>query len=437
MLLVLAEGAHRWESVWIEGPGEIIEVVSLVEGKLQLLSKLVLRLATPPDQREFRVDCFASAPLLRHVDLSASIENRGPQQAEGIFYISLPWSQLEKYKASTPRDTSYPKLFQHSQQSLIKLQCRTNQLPALNSISEANFSRLKKLYLMQYYGATQIQPADVLLHLGQLTLPSLTHLKVYDFLFTPTDPLYEIVINLIQRSGCSLKSLRLHSNVAPESVEQFVSLLELCPELEFMDVRTPTENMLQKLWLDRTSPAPIVPKLKTLVLRAPSGSVWEVPRDRVFVDPLNFMRVVRSRTQDLLNSDQPITGGQTFHCLEEVRIIVHLGDSSTFYQQLALFEGAALPPFDIKPENSVLRVGRRTVLVWVNVLQRNFCGRWHSTAEYRDVKMHWEMNRLMKELEELKIGPGDGLMLCVSTIVTFKSGVRVACVVIKLTFFAR
>ncbi|KAJ2927775.1 hypothetical protein H1R20_g9328, partial [Candolleomyces eurysporus] len=360
MLLVLVEVAHRWESVRIEGPGETMRAVSLVKGKLPLLSTLVLILALPYSE-EIRVDCFKSAPLLRHVELSASFQKREPQQTQGRLRISLPLSRLEKFRTIILLDTSYPSLFQDSYHSLIKLEyqigSRTGRILA---IPKATFSRLTKLYVTQYHGGVPIQPRDVLRHLMQLTLPSLTHLKVYDFHFRPSDRLYEIVIHLIRRSGCSLKNLRLDPNAGPESVTQFVDLLKLCPELEFMDVQTPTEEILQQFVLNRASPAPLIPKLKTLVFRPPRGTEWTILRKSVFVDPLNFMRVVRSRTQDLFEPDQPISGGETFHCLEEVRIMLPSSDGrSPSSGQLALFEDAALPPFDIKPEDGVVRVGRQ------------------------------------------------------------------------------
>jgi hypothetical protein len=110
--------------------------------------------------------------------------------------------------------------------------------------------------------------------------------------------------------------------------------------------------------------------------------------------------VVLSRTRAILNNSE-------FKRLEEVRFTSsshpHLGDYMRWVEDC------------LKPGlGNEVRVLKRK-----RILEEDFALARYDNLDYANVKLHWEMNQVMRELEGLNLEPSYGRVLCVSFTLSF------------------
>jgi hypothetical protein len=160
-LSALIEESHRWQEISLFVPLDAMGALSPIQGNLLLLSKLELFLSGPMESGDWNVpiDCFSSAPHLRHVKL------RAPAPA-----LHLPWAQIETFTDRT--GDHYKKLVYSQSKDLRVFDCfvhEPGQFPSY-TLSSANIHTLR---LEFFIVAPLIQQ-----HLDQLTLPMLRDLDI-------------------------------------------------------------------------------------------------------------------------------------------------------------------------------------------------------------------------------------------------------------------
>ncbi|KAJ2930677.1 hypothetical protein H1R20_g6418, partial [Candolleomyces eurysporus] len=320
ILRLVIQQSHRWKEVSIKMPFDAHEELALVKGKLPMLSKLTLNVGhsyCTSKSQEITIDYFQDAPNLQSVDISARYVFDDTNMSHPKIIFKLPVSQLENYKVETHCDTVYSDLLEGESDKLRVVEVLSSRMPELPS-TPLTFPKLEKLDLRTGTNGSVITD-----HLEFLSLPALLDLEIRAR-FEPPDPLYDKILSLIRRSGCSLTRLAL-DNVSAQA-DVLVGILALSPRLEELDIFVANTLVLDTLVLDQASPNPAAPKLKKLTLRcADRGGELEV------LDGSAFMQMFKSRMRALDAADPEL-----FQPLEEIRFVWE--DDEMLHMQLTLFE---------------------------------------------------------------------------------------------------
>ncbi|KAF5337260.1 hypothetical protein D9611_002997 [Ephemerocybe angulata] len=212
LLRVLLNQCHRWGKVQFNVPLICFaEKFNHIRGNIPLLSELAIDSAYWPywveaDDSQPQLDCFAHAPSLRKVVYADSSQWN---HVSLFTRFELPWSQVEELKVDG--------------------------------------------------GIT----GTVMTQLDTLTLPSLKHLEVRRR--TSPGPTFDSILGLIKRSGCSLEHLCVLTLEHGPQVS-FPKILALSPQITELYIASPGDDMLEALISDPTSPDPVLPKMKTLLI---------------------------------------------------------------------------------------------------------------------------------------------------------------------------
>ncbi|KAJ2911529.1 hypothetical protein MD484_g8884, partial [Candolleomyces efflorescens] len=397
ILRMLVKESHRWEEVSIRIPFDAHEELVFIRGKLPVLSKLALNIGhsfSTSKSWEVTLDYFQDAPSLREVDIDARyvFEETNPLTTKIIF--KLPVSQLESYKMEAHCDELYSDLFEKQNSELRIVEVMSTRLPKLPS-TPLTLSRLEKIDLR-----TGADGSVVLGHLESLTLPALADLEIRAR-FELHDDLYDRVLALIRRSGCSLTRLAL-DNVNMQ-VGVLADILSLSPKMEELDFFTTTSEALEALILDQESPSPTVPRLKKLTLRSADRDGFGVE----ILDGAMFMRMSKSRMAALEGTDPEV-----FQPLEEIRFVWH--DDEMLQMQLNLFESTESESMQTADEDEEDFPFRQLATTLRTELKTKLVRYWHPRRQYFNLKLHMKLDKHMRKLEGAKLTEGDSLVLTVS-----------------------
>ncbi|KAJ2915266.1 hypothetical protein MD484_g5132, partial [Candolleomyces efflorescens] len=244
-LAVLVEESHRWQEISLFVPLDCMFALSPIQGNLLSLSKLELFISGPMESGDWNdpINCFASAPLLRHVKL------RAPATA-----LQLPWTQLETFTDRT--GDHYQKLAYYQSKELRVFDSFVH-VPVPLPSETLSAAKIHTLRLQFFSVAPVIQQ-----HLEGLTLPMLRDLELrlgYGR-FSGFPIVYGRILRLIRRSDCALTRLVL-DHAGDENVVDLRTMLSLCPHLTELAVQiTAEEHVLEVV------PSTVLPKLKILTL---------------------------------------------------------------------------------------------------------------------------------------------------------------------------
>ena len=209
------------------------------------------------------------------------------------------------------------------------------------------------------------------------------------------------MMSLIRRSGCSLKHLRLDVTTLSDSPSQIATFLSLCPDLEYLDllIANVNDSCLSVFHLDPNSPDPPVPKLRILILHQTE------PFEPITDSVSTLIQMIISRTRNLPDDSR-------FMRLQEVKLpsALYVMASYTHWAGEFLKQATGLGLSENEDGGSALR--------WARFLEEKFMPTWRrkSVRDHVNVKLHWEMDQVMKELEglDLEPEPAYGVTLCVS-----------------------
>ncbi|CAA7268980.1 unnamed protein product [Cyclocybe aegerita] len=269
---VLTDQAERWQDVEIWGEFHSLTALEDVRGRLQGLKALTLDLEPSLDCR--KLDIFAEAPQLQHVECRGAFVGK----------ILWPSNQLRSYEDSTTNLTvtgAYEMLRKAS--SLKRLEIYDLANPTVPT------STLSSLTVLQVR-FTCIRPAEFL---NNLTLPALEDLDLdWSECKDHDGTMFFALRAILSRSevpSC-LKSLRLR---AGEMVDGALSpVLQLTPSLETLDVTMPFGNDVELLaHLEHRKPV-LVPRLKSLEFFIPK----DIPRDLVPIPKIK--QLIENRCSD-------------------------------------------------------------------------------------------------------------------------------------------
>ncbi|KAJ2935998.1 hypothetical protein H1R20_g1096, partial [Candolleomyces eurysporus] len=450
ILNTFVEVSHRWREAVIHIPAEVVEEALAplrADDRLPRLEKLQLELNVWALDREglrqqsrvVKVDHFSNAPNLRHVTVNTSVISVPAfpihilEDNNTVFNFHLPWPQIEIFKsriATIGRDeNSYRLIPEHETDSgprdrlrEVVYHVRNGSLTIPNRTSPITLSSLVKLTLRM--GNTY--PGDIFIrHLSRLILPSLVELEVHEgnFIHRPVDDmrwptLYEGVATLVRQSGCSdsLRRLRLDEKVGPRSPDELQELLFICPSLEHLDVRVLQDHELQVLRRDANLPE-LLPNLKVLSLRWPAEYTYSESyilflrgRKPALVKPSTLWEVVQSRIS---------TSAQQQPRLQEVRLL-GVSSSKEEYEvlnaQMNLLIGDSAWPFPAGSWAASDTLDYEGLSQLRTALQKKFkpFGGKYPTGAHVNLMLHWEMDGIMRKLEEFDLEGCKGVILAVS-----------------------
>ncbi|KAJ3515393.1 hypothetical protein NMY22_g14462 [Coprinellus aureogranulatus] len=262
----------------------------------------------------------------------------------------------------------------------------------------------------------------ILYHLGQLTLPALEDLEVRESSIDIVDNFYESIVQLVVRSGCSLKRLALDEKIpfTTKTDPSFRQQAELWRELTHIDVRCPPGRDIQSLGSHVLGPGTFTfPYLEVMTLRR---HVLErrrrLPNDQT-VHPMMLLSVLRSRTSDLSQQTSPLrndAGSTEFKPLREVVFVYTeppIGVLSWRLNQLEAFEASGQLPFgdtDVEPN---------TVELWAKELDQFFKISYSSSRVHINFLGQRAMSALLKQMEELNLEGKRSQILVVSHLFQF------------------
>ncbi|KAJ2924134.1 hypothetical protein H1R20_g12957, partial [Candolleomyces eurysporus] len=389
-LRMLTNQCHRWKSARIKMPIKFIQELDPIRGKLPVLSHLEFfgTKSMVKSSGEYLLDHFSDAPSLRE----AIIHTRYIfERVDPAFKVVLPWSQLEHFSEASFSGRSYSDLVKTEPQNLRKLVYKVQHVPSFSLWDEITLPKLEILRIR-----VGLPGPSILLHLDLLTLPALVDLEIRGT-FAPADPLYPKVLALIRRSRCSLERLALDGFNSQEGV--FSSILASCPKLTALDIANVDSAPLHMLALDTGSLAPIVPKLKTLVIR--SRKVEGVDS---ILDSKALVRVIKSRTTGI-----PGGGACQIEPLQEVNFV--WDDDEMLHLQLALLELEGESMFPCRTPESVVRHLASTTRA---KLKTKIFYAQRTLKDHLNIKLHMKLNQQLKGLEEVALAEGDSRVLTVS-----------------------
>lgn len=389
---MLIDQCHRWKAARIKMPVRFIEELEPIRGRLPVLSHVEFfgtKSTVKSSGTEYVLDHFSDAPSLREAIVHTRYIFEGVDPA---FKVVLPWSQLEHFSEASFSGRSYSDLVKEQPQNLRKLVYKVQHIPNFSSWTRITLPNLEKLRIR-----VGLPGPSILSHLDLLTLPALVDLEIRGT-FAPVDPLYPKVLALIRRSGCSLERLGLDGFNAQEGA--FPSILALCPKLTALDIANVESAPLDMLVLDTGSLTPIVPGLKTLVIRS-----RKVEGVNSIIDSKVLVRVIKSRTTGI-----PGGGPGQIEPLREVNFV--WDDDEMLHLQLALLEleDETMFPHETRPE-SVVRHLASTARAKLKT--KIFYGE-QSLVDHLNVKLHMKLSRQLKGLEQVSLAEGDSRVLTVS-----------------------
>ncbi|KAJ3506991.1 hypothetical protein NMY22_g17075 [Coprinellus aureogranulatus] len=393
---LLMDQCHRWGNVQLRTPLSFYEHLSPIRGKIPALRELDIdtdwRSDEEPANKKLSIDCFADAPSLRnvHYDTRYAFRSSWPD-GDSVLHFSFPWSQLHEFSTSTLCDTSYRDLLAAQPLQLRELDYNASSVSMLHDTDPITLPNLEKFVFRTYELTGGL---DLLAHLDLLTLPALTHLEIRGLSSVDMGQLYERVLSLVIRSKCSLQRLCIQASegLAHDRWMPCFKLLLLCPELTHLLISSPQRELLNSLVLNPTSPAPILPKLKALVIRnSDVNGVSNVP------DATAIMEVVKSRTEGLPEGMK--------QALEEVTFI--WDDSELLQLQLAFLEAAESPSDQSSTSNIVQTEAEVFAAKARETLNSQFTRWWHGRRAYFNLKLHGRMNAFMSSLENMDMDKQD------------------------------
>ncbi|KAF6748585.1 hypothetical protein DFP72DRAFT_1049537 [Ephemerocybe angulata] len=358
-LQLLTAQSHRWQTIALTiRTGDIIHLAS-IKGKVPELSKLVLRLLKGDSQSspipEF--DYFLDSPVLKNVDITTTDSPTQPIR------ILLPLTRLESFSA---RDCDSGAL-------------TSSILPPPYS-THITLSRLEALRLH----ITSTGPLSPLL--GLLILPSLTDLEIRGWHDAATS-IYDIVFELLRRSGCSLARLSLDSNLGEHPIA-LSHIFSYCTELTNLELSDIGSEGFRQLILSGNSPNHVLPKLKRLTLRCTARGGPIIPGI--------FMLAFRARA-DALSQYNRAAG---LRPIEEARLLFE--DDVMLHHQMTLFEDEEIDtyehtsPVDVEYKSLASKARR--------YLNTKFFMQGEARAiDHANLSLHAKMHKLMSQLERIDL----------------------------------
>lgn len=403
---LLMDQCYRWDKVKIQSPLAFYEHLAPIRGKLPALRELDIdtdwHSDNDPSDKKLSIDCFAEAPSLRKVTYDTRYAFRTEWgDPDTILHITLPWSQLQEFSANAQSDTSYLDILQAQPPELRKLEysATATNISILNDSAPLTLPNLERFVLRPC--EVHDSDLDILEHLDLLNLPALTHLEIRGVASPNTNRLYDRILSLVVRSRCSLTSLCIHTSESFTTGQwaPCAKLLALCPELTHLLIASPEGELLNKLIFDPTSPSPILPKLKALLIcNSDVGGVSRV------IDAPTLMKVIKSRTEGL-----PERTPQT---LEEVTFI--WDDSEMLQLQISFLELAETLSEDLPMFNSLQTEAEELASRARLTLDSHFSRWYHPRREYLNPKLHLKLNQFLSRLESIDLEKHDTRPLMVS-----------------------
>ncbi|TEB27926.1 hypothetical protein FA13DRAFT_1794417 [Coprinellus micaceus] len=405
----LMKESYRWYTVTLTVPLELMERLSRIRGRTGALRKLNLTIhphMSPNHSVDAPLSAFSLAPALRHAVLNPRYKT---DVSGSRLQSALPWAQMETYASTSNFDITYDVVVQAAKDRLTSVTCTAACLRCITPQNvPIHLPLLRKLHLRigtwTYAGPNQTPGNVVLNHLAQLTLPALEDLEVREDHLDASDDLYEAAMQLIRRSGCSLKRLALDEKVAlkAHTNSSFEELVELWANLTHLDVRCPSGDDIAALnprILGRSSFT--FPKLQVLTLRRNNlERRLPMPNDQAApVHPKAFLSMFRSRASDYHHALRN-SGGNELKRFREVRFVYTEAPFSNGRRraQLKAFEASGEVPFgdaDIDP---------RRVETWAQELNDIFCASCSSPhTSFSGILAQRAMSCLLKELEQLDL----------------------------------
>ncbi|KAF5337027.1 hypothetical protein D9611_002961 [Ephemerocybe angulata] len=376
---LLTAQSHRWQTIDLTiRSGDMIHLAS-IKGRVPELSKLVLRLSKGDSQSspmpEF--DYFLDSPVLKNVDITTTDSPTQPIR------ILLPLTRLESFSArDCDSGALLCEILSNQPQNLTTLVYSAQNLfdPPTNLPTHITLSRLEALRLH----ITSTGPLSPLL--GLLILPSLTDLDTRGWHDAATS-IYDIVFELLRRSGCSLARLSLDSNLGGHPVA-LSHIFSYCTDLTDLELSDIGSEGFRQLILSGNSPNHVLPKLKRLILRCTA-------RGGPIVAGI-FMLMFRARA-DALSQYNRAAGLQP---IAEARLLFE--DDVMLHHQMTLFEDEEIDtyehtsPFDIEYKSLASKARR--------YLNTKFFMQGEARAiDHANLGLHAKMHKLMSQLERIDL----------------------------------
>ncbi|KAJ3536899.1 hypothetical protein NMY22_g5829 [Coprinellus aureogranulatus] len=357
-----------------------------IRGRLPTLTKL--KLSSPCFYWAYFAMCpfdiFLDAPRLCSVSF-----NIHWMDISGFWWsgpdVILPWSQLEDVVYITRGDGVgvYTNL----------MSANPSNLRTLN-YTERNFIRVPSTPIPIASELTTLKiraenfHCDVVSHLYALILPALIHLEIWGaMLYFPSHNTYEAVEALVRRSGCSPQTLALStSNGSGVSSEAFTGILQLCPDLERLDISLPDANshIIGALVLDPSFP--LTPKLHSLGLHYHSLS-------HITLRPKPMFRYIDDLVTALKSRSRSGKG-----VLKRVDFVWY----TTLCLHSALFtENSAFDRIDNSIDARVAGIVTHTVRSTIHQHFKAHSRLW-ADSNYNPL-LTWDMDQAMRSLESLKV----------------------------------
>jgi hypothetical protein len=215
--------APQWEDLDIQLPYPLILTLLSAQNNLPMLRRLRIEITYSPS-RQFPIDTFLVAPMLRNVCLRVPLE-----------LVKLPWAQLTHCTLSLQGNECVEFIRRTPQLVNCTLDDCVDFPEICQDPDQRAVSHLTSLHLTE--GGRTMMPFIF----NHITLPKLRELSVD--LVDSTDWPHPIFMEFLARSSCHLQRLALLS--AEISYEDFVILLQNQPsliELEIDWVDTPYNN---------------------------------------------------------------------------------------------------------------------------------------------------------------------------------------------------
>ncbi|KAJ3510401.1 hypothetical protein NMY22_g15991 [Coprinellus aureogranulatus] len=270
VLELLVAHSSRWSHVHMELD---VEVATMVLGsvakefpRLISLDFIVIYPNTYEGGcRTFR--CFSAAPALQEAHLEQYWqEPTNGLVNEGWMTVHLPWSQLVRYEANSQSGLLCKEMIQGA--TLLHLGTLrwtpTGFRMCDEMLSRSTWSQkitLPALHTLEFFPHTSSQVS----YLAHLLLPSLARLTVEAYRDRDLD-IGDKVVDLLERSGCSLTSLRLLLRETHNEFKSFSKICALSPHLRTLAIGATSIEMLSVAEPNTPILGPILPQLQTLII---------------------------------------------------------------------------------------------------------------------------------------------------------------------------
>ncbi|PPQ99266.1 hypothetical protein CVT24_009311 [Panaeolus cyanescens] len=234
LLELLVQHAERWGTVVIIGNTSFLTSIVGVKGRLNQLHRLSLFLSSPPPASDIDYDIFSVAPNLQHIFMNGDHHNlRLPISATLTHYEAL----LDRWTAGIGHASSYASTLH----TLILQGVSLSPLP-----ESITFPNLKRFSFRLDRGHS---------HLGalhQMTLPELEELVIcgdHQDILTTTHALLARSASATKQSF-PLQKIHISDSSFPWITDNpmlFVTILELTPSLQTLEVLLPPVEVLKRL----------------------------------------------------------------------------------------------------------------------------------------------------------------------------------------------